>query len=162
MQGTTIEAFARRLGVTTDERPRMPSVLEVGAVRELGGEVVEHLIRPGDAAAGVRLRELGLPRDALVSLIVRGDEAVLPRGSTRLEVGDHLLVLVRREVAQDLPELLERWRTGPGAHGGPAAADIQGSGPRLHVAPVELGRRRRGPPAGGGRACRRRASPHPP
>jgi potassium/hydrogen antiporter len=113
LQGTTIEPVARWLRVTTDEPKRSPSVLEVGAVRELGGDVVEHVIRPGDAAAGARLRDLGLPRDALVSLIVRGNEAVLPRGSTRLEEGDRLLVLVRREVAQDLPELLERWRKGP-------------------------------------------------
>jgi potassium/hydrogen antiporter len=113
LQGTTIEPVARWLGVTTDEPARTPSVLEVGAVRELGADVVEHVIRPGDAAAGARLRELGLPRDALVSLIVRGREALLPRGSTRLEVGDRMLVLVRREVAEHLPELLERWRKGP-------------------------------------------------
>jgi potassium/hydrogen antiporter len=113
LQGTTIEPVARWLGVTTDEPVRTPSVLEVGAVRELGADVVEHVIRPGDAAAGARLRDLGLPRDALVSLIVRGDEALLPRGSTRVEEGDRLLVLVRREVADDLPELLERWRKGP-------------------------------------------------
>jgi potassium/hydrogen antiporter len=113
LQGTTIEPVARWLGVTTDEPMRPPSVLEVGAVRELGADVVEHVIRPGDAAEGARLRDLGLPRDALVSLIVRGDEALLPRGSTRLETGDRLLVLVRREVAHDLPDLLERWRKGP-------------------------------------------------
>jgi cell volume regulation protein A len=113
LQGSTIDVVARRLGVTTDEPPRLPSLLEVGAVRELGAEVVEHVIRPGDAAAGARLRDLGLPRDALVSLMVRGTEAVLPRGSTRLEPGDRLHVLVRHEVARDLPQLLERWRTGP-------------------------------------------------
>jgi cell volume regulation protein A len=113
LQGTTIDAVARRLGVTSDESAHAPSILEVGAVRELGADVVEHPIRPGDAAAGARLRDLGLPRDALVSLIVRGNEALLPRGSTRLEAGDRLHVLVRREVKDDLPVLLERWRSGP-------------------------------------------------
>ena len=113
LQGSTIDVVARRLGVTSEEPARTPSVLEVGAVRELGADVVEHVIRPDDAAAGARLRDLGLPRDALVSLIVRGNEALLPRGSTRLEPGDRLLVLVRREVARELPLLLERWRTGP-------------------------------------------------
>ena len=113
LQGTTIEPVARWLGVTSDEPQRMQSVVEVGAVRELGGDVVEHVIRPGDAAAGARLRDLGLPRDALVSLIVRGEEALLPRGSTRLEAGDRLLVLVRREVVRELPAILERWRKGP-------------------------------------------------
>jgi potassium/hydrogen antiporter len=113
LQGTTIEPVARWLGVTSDEPPRAPSLIEVGTVRELGADVIEHLVRPGDAAVGARLRDLGLPRDALVSLIVRGDEALLPRGSTRLEAADRLLVIVRREVAAQLPELVDRWRKGP-------------------------------------------------
>jgi cell volume regulation protein A len=113
LQGTTIEPVANWLGVTTPERINATSVLEVGAVRELGADVVEHVIRRDDAAAGARLRDLGLPRDALVSLIIRGNEALLPRGSTRVEAGDRLLVLVRREVARELPDILERWRNGP-------------------------------------------------
>ena len=62
---------------------------------------------------GCRVRELGLPREALVSVIVRGDEAILPRGSTRVEAGDRLHVVVRQEVARSFPELIERWRSGP-------------------------------------------------
>ena len=112
-QGSSIDVVARRLGVTSEEPQRPTSILEVGAVRELGADVVEHVIRSGDAADGARLRDLGLPRDALVSLIIRGREALLPRGSTRLETGDRLLVLVRREVAVQLPAILERWRKGP-------------------------------------------------
>ena len=113
LQGTTIDVVARRLGVTSDEAPPPERIIEVGRVRELGGDVVEHVVRPGDAAAGALLRDLGLPRDALVSLIVRGDEVLLPRGSTRVEEGDRMLVLARREVRGQLPRLLERWRTGP-------------------------------------------------
>jgi cell volume regulation protein A len=59
------------------------------------------------------VRELGLPRDALLSVIVRGEEAVLPRGSTRIEAGDRLHVVVRREVAAQMPGVVERWETGP-------------------------------------------------
>ena len=113
LQGTTIDVVARRLGVTSDEAREPERIIEVGRVRELGGDVVEHVVRPGDAAAGALLRDLGLPRDALVSLIIRGDEVLLPRGSTRLEERDRLLVLVRREVRHQLPQILERWRTGP-------------------------------------------------
>jgi cell volume regulation protein A len=113
LQGSTIDVVARRLGVTSDEPTRPASILEVGAVRELGADVVEHVIRAGDAAAGARLRDLGIPRDALVALMIRDKEALLPRGSTRLERGDRLLVLVRSEVANELPDLLRRWRTGP-------------------------------------------------
>jgi cell volume regulation protein A len=113
LQGMTVERVARWLGVVSEEPEPLRGIVEVGAVRERGGDVIEHLVRPDDAAAGARIRELGLPRDALVSLVVRGDTALLPRGSTRLEAGDRLLVLVRREVSRDLPALLERWRTGP-------------------------------------------------
>ena len=59
------------------------------------------------------MRELGLPRDALLNVIVRGDQAMPPRGSTRIEAGDRLHVLVRREVALEFRDLLERWRDGP-------------------------------------------------
>ena len=37
-----------------------------------------------DAIVGLRTRELELPREALVNVIVREGEALLPRGSTRL------------------------------------------------------------------------------
>ena len=113
VQGTTFEPLARALGVTT-ARPALPRPLaETGTIRALGAEVVEFVVGDGDAIAGRRVRELGLPREALVSVIVRGDEAILPRGSTRIEAGDRLHVVVRQEVARGFPELIERWRTGP-------------------------------------------------
>jgi cell volume regulation protein A len=113
LQGTTVEWLARRLGVTTSE-PALPRPLvETGTVRRLGAEIVEYPVGPDDAIAGQLVRELGLPRDALLSVIVRGDEALLPRGSTRIEAGDRLHVMVREEVAEDMDDLLERWRIGP-------------------------------------------------
>ncbi len=113
LQGTTFEPLARILGVTTSESALPLPLADVGAVRRLGAEVVEHPVRDGDAIVGVRVRQLGLPRDALVNLLVRGDRAILPRGSTEIEVGDRLHLLVRQEAAVELRELAERWRTGP-------------------------------------------------
>jgi cell volume regulation protein A len=75
--------------------------------------VIEFPVRAGDAVVGRRVRELGLPRDALVNVIVRDSEAIPPRGSTRVEAGDRLHVLVREEVAEEIPELHRRWRSGP-------------------------------------------------
>src|ERR687898_1951542 len=113
LQGTTVEWLARKLGLTTSE-PALPRPLvETGTVRRLGAEIVEYPVGPDDAIVGQLVRELGLPRDALLSVIVRGEEALLPRGSTRIEADDRLHVMVREEVARDMPELLERWRLGP-------------------------------------------------
>ena len=113
LQGTTFEPLAKRLGVTTNE-PALPRPLaETGTIRRLGAEIVEYPVGPEDAVVGHRVRELGLPRDALLSVIVRGEEAVLPRGSTRVEAGDRLHVVVRSEVAAEMDEVVERWRTRP-------------------------------------------------
>ena len=113
LQGSTFEPLARALGVTT-EQAALPSPLsDLGAVRRLGAEVVEYPVRPDDAIAGRRVRELGLPRDALLNIIVRGNQAILPRGSTRIEGDDRLNILVRQEAAIEMEPLLQRWRTGP-------------------------------------------------
>jgi cell volume regulation protein A len=113
LQGTTFEPLARRLGVTTSE-PALPRPLaETGTIRRLGAEVVEFPVGPEYALVGHRVRDLGLPRDALLSVIVRGEEAVLPRGSTRIEADDRLHVVVRSEVARHMDEVVARWETGP-------------------------------------------------
>jgi potassium/hydrogen antiporter len=113
LQGTTFEPLAARLGVTTSE-PALPAPLaETGTIRRLGAEIVEYPVGPEDAVVGGRVRELGLPRDALLSVIVRGGEAILPRGSTRVEAGDRLHVVVRTEVARQMEGVIERWHAGP-------------------------------------------------
>ena len=113
LQGTTFEPLAKRLGVTTSE-PALPRPLaETGTIRRLGAEVVEFPVGPDYALVGRRVRELGLPRDALLSVIVRGEEAVLPRGSTRIEAGDRLHLVVRSEVAKRMTDVVARWETGP-------------------------------------------------
>lgn len=113
LQGTTFEAVAARLKVTTDEAALPAPLIEPAAVKRLGAEVVDFIVRPQHAVVGRRVRELGLPRDALLSVIIRADQAVPPRGSTRIESGDRLNVLVRQEAAVEFRELLKRWRDGP-------------------------------------------------
>jgi cell volume regulation protein A len=113
LQGTTFDWLARKLGVTTS-RPALPRPLaETGTIRALGAEVVEYPVAPDDAAVGTRVRDLGLPRDALINVIVRNERALLPRGSTRLEAGDRVHMVVSQDVAGQLEGLLDRWHSGP-------------------------------------------------
>jgi cell volume regulation protein A len=113
LQGATFEPIARRLGLTTSE-PALPRPLtESGAIQRLGAEVLEFPVAPDDAVVGARVRDLGLPREAVVNVIVREDEAIPPRGSTRVAAGDELHVLTRRESSKEVYGLLERWRSGP-------------------------------------------------
>ncbi|MET0558792.1 MAG: potassium/proton antiporter [Solirubrobacterales bacterium] len=113
VQGASFEPLARRLGLTTDE-PALPRrLLESGRIRRMGGDVIAYRLPPGAAAIGHRVRELDLPREALVNVIVRGGEAVPPRGSTELREGDELHILVRGELRNEVEELTRTWTRGP-------------------------------------------------
>jgi cell volume regulation protein A len=113
LQGSTFTWIAAKLGALTNEPALRAPLVEVGQIRQLGADVVEVPLVEGDAAIGVRVRDLGLPRDALVNVLVRNDEALPPRGSTRLEAGDRIYVLARQSAMGALEEARERWRTGP-------------------------------------------------
>ena len=113
LQGTTFEPLAARFGVTTSE-PALPRPLaEGGTIRRLGAEILEYPIAADDAIVGHRVRDLGLPRDAVVNVIVRDDQAIPPRGTTRLRAGDRIHVLIRQESARDLYDIRDRWHSGP-------------------------------------------------
>ncbi len=113
VQGASFEPLARRLGLTTDE-PALPRrLLESGRIRRMGGDVIAYRLRPGAAAAGHLVRELGLPREALVNVIVRDGHAIPPRGSTEVREGDELHILVRGELREQVEELTRTWQEGP-------------------------------------------------
>lgn len=134
VQGSTIEPLARRLRVTTDRAPLASSGLtETGTIRQLGADAIEVTVEPDDAIVGHRIRDLGLPRAAVVNVIVREGEAILPRGSTRIEVGDRLHVLIRREEMGAMRALLERWRDGPVGPPPRPPRIIEGHAPVFHV-----------------------------
>src|SRR3954454_9679744 len=84
IQGASFEPLASRLGLTTDE-PALPRrLLESGRIRRMGGDVIAYRLPAGAAAAGHPVRDLDLPREALVNVIVRDGNAIPPRGSTEL------------------------------------------------------------------------------
>jgi cell volume regulation protein A len=113
IQGSTFEPLAKRLGVVSDEKTLMPPLIETGIIRELGGESFVWSVDARDAAVGHPIKDLELPREALVNLIVREGAALPPRGSTVIEGGDELHVVARLEALEDVQALAARWRDGP-------------------------------------------------
>jgi cell volume regulation protein A len=107
LQGTTLEWFAERLGLVGAPAPSRPP-LEVTRSGTL--DLEEFRVAAEHAIAGAAVRELGLPREALVAVVVRGDDAIPPRGSTRIEAGDILFVLVPHGKRPEVEDVFERWR----------------------------------------------------
>jgi trk system potassium uptake protein TrkA len=55
--------------------------------------LVEVVIPPGAKAAGVAIRDLTLPDQCVIVAILRKGQMILPRGGTRMEVGDEVLAI---------------------------------------------------------------------
>jgi cell volume regulation protein A len=139
VQGASFEPLAKQLGLTTDE-PALPRrLLESGRIRRMGGDVIAYRIPEGAAIAGHRVRELELPREALVNVIVRDGSALPPRGSTELLVGDELHILVRSELRDEVEGLTGHWAKGPIGKPAPPALPRRGASQVFTVRPVRGG-----------------------
>jgi potassium/hydrogen antiporter len=108
VQGTTLEWVAEKLRVVSLAPRAHAPPLEVGALSSL--DLIDFDVAPDHAIAGSAVRELGLPRTALVAVVARGDETIPPRGSTVVEPGDRLFVLAPRSMRPELEDVFSRWR----------------------------------------------------
>jgi cell volume regulation protein A len=94
-QGWSLPLVARwlKLGKTSD--PISPVTVEINALRHVNGEIVEYVVTPFSKVAGQALRDMALPYDVVMTLVVRRDDVIIPRGSTSLEPGDHVFIAMR-------------------------------------------------------------------
>jgi cell volume regulation protein A len=108
VQGTTLERVAEKLQVVSLAPRAVVPPLEVGHLSSL--ELFDFDVAPDHAIAGSAVRELGLPRTALVAVVARGDETIPPRGSTVIQPGDRLFVLAPRTMRPEIEDVFSRWR----------------------------------------------------
>jgi cell volume regulation protein A len=100
LQGTSIPLAARWLKVEAPPMPAEEKSVEYAPdspMSRLNSEVKELTIPTGSAAAGKAIVELNLHGGVLVILVMRGDEFLIPNGSTRLQGGDTLLLLADKK-----------------------------------------------------------------
>jgi cell volume regulation protein A len=108
LQGTTLEFVAKQLGLlVAHARAEAPIEVTRGS-HSLN--LVEFAVADDHAIAGSAVRALGLPRDALVAVVVRGDEAIPPSGNTTVHPGDVLFVLSPDGKRPELEDVFARWR----------------------------------------------------
>jgi cell volume regulation protein A len=107
LQGTSIPLVARWLGLDEPE-PRAHTLLGPLVSGSLREELAELLVSPDSPVAGQQVVDLGLPEGALIVLMRRQGESLVPGGTTILRVGDMLLVLADRETLGRVRALVER------------------------------------------------------
>ncbi len=108
LQTTTLEWVAGRLALISPAPAAVEAPLRVDESSAL--DLVDFLVAPDHAIASAAVREVGLPRNAIIAVVVRGDAAIPPRGSTTIASGDRLFILVPHTQRPDLEDVFERWR----------------------------------------------------
>ena len=97
VQGSTLASAARWLGLA--EQPPAPpaATLEITSLDDVNAEIVKYTLGNNSHAVGKRLSHMALPESAVVAMIARNKTVIAPRGSTELQAGDHLFIVLRPE-----------------------------------------------------------------
>ncbi|MFC6359740.1 potassium/proton antiporter [Luteococcus peritonei] len=120
LQAPTLPWVGRRLGLT-DPNGASDVDIEAAPLDKISADLLQIRIPEGSHLSGVRVRELRMPRNAVVSLVIREGNSFAPHGESRLRSGDELLIVtpgaLRVEVERRLTEIgrggrLARWNDG--------------------------------------------------
>lgn len=120
VQGSSLPLVARWMKVDIPGVPKPPVTLELSSLRHVDGDIVDYTAAQDSRAAGRLVRELALPEGVVIAIIARGRQIIPPHGNTRIEAGDHVIVVMRPaarplvnnifasgSVREDLPAHLE-------------------------------------------------------
>lgn len=106
LQGATIPLAARLLGleVPPAEAKVAPLALEDGY--DINAQMTELIVQPGSKAAGKKLFEIGVPKEALIVLIFRDGKYIIPSGETPIAGGDIFISLGDQEALAAVRDLV--------------------------------------------------------
>lgn len=102
LQGTTIPAVARFLGVEAPMQDKKKYPLELEQTDALNTRLIDFVVPLNSPIAGKPVSGIGLPPDSLITLIARNDDFIVPSGQTVIEEGDVLLTLVNNNNLQEV------------------------------------------------------------
>lgn len=107
LQGTLIIPAAKVLGCYADITPPPPSpfvlMLEDGGI---GENLMEIAIPEDSTLVGRQIIDLKLPTGALIALIARQHDTIVPNGGTIIEAGDRLLLVTSNQARDQVRSLL--------------------------------------------------------
>jgi trk system potassium uptake protein TrkA len=99
----TARAVARTIGVPA---ARQTDVFADGQVQVVEFDVDAQA--RADGVVGLPLRDAEIPADSKVASIIRGDQAIVPRGNESIQVGDRVIIIGSPEAARVWSSLMAR------------------------------------------------------
>jgi cell volume regulation protein A len=94
VQGTTVPAIARRLGLAGEDKPQNKLLtFDVEISDDIKSSMSEVTLTPRHLSHGKRIMDMPMPENTLVVMVKRDELYFVPTGSTVLEPGDVLLLI---------------------------------------------------------------------
>jgi cell volume regulation protein A len=110
LQGWSIPFVAGLFNLDEPEPKNEIYPIKMSSQVQTNKEMVDIIIPFGSEIIGKTLADISLPDESLIVLISRNGEYVVPSGSTTLEEGDTLLVLVNKENVNEVKQKLMKIR----------------------------------------------------
>ncbi len=98
IQGTSVPIVAKWLHVSLPARVKSVTPADILLSEPISSEMAEFVIKAGNAAAGMKIVDLGFPQNARIALIKRKKEYLIPDGMTVIQPDDKLLVLAANKL----------------------------------------------------------------
>ena len=107
----------QKVGIDTVVNPRSSMVdeivsrvhhkdlLDINILEGGQGRLMELMVNKKTKLVGQVLSRVKLPKETLIGAIIRGDELIIPRGNTRIQVGDHVVVFSTLSVFSEVKKL---------------------------------------------------------
>jgi trk system potassium uptake protein TrkA len=98
-QNLGVSAFSTThiVGSLIEQRASLEQITNLLPVAEGKVNVTEIALDAGFPVAGKSLKELELPENALVAVVIRDNQPIVPRGATRLLAGDRVVLITLPE-----------------------------------------------------------------
>ena len=93
IQGSSLGTVSRWMGLAEPSRPKPLYNLELITMAPSDYDLIVVDLPDPKGRPGPRIRDLQLPEGAVIILITRGEEVVIPKGNTRLQGWDQVTVL---------------------------------------------------------------------
>jgi cell volume regulation protein A len=97
IQGSSIPYVAMKLKLNGRPLPKRIHSLELISMDRANAEMLEVELTAKSPFAGQLVQTIGLPKQTLISAIIRSGKLVMPTGTTKLKVGDVLYVLTEKK-----------------------------------------------------------------
>lgn len=106
IQGPTLPWAARMSGVTEELSPTTVR-FDSSPMEGLNASMLQFEVPENTKLIGMYVADLRLPRGAVMSMLIRGKEILVPDGQVRLKAGDHMVLAVPDKLVERTQNRLE-------------------------------------------------------